>query len=207
MPPADRQPKPFSEVLSDLRQGDPKLTLDEMVEAFGDRGIAAMILLLSIFSLLPWPPGSKAIFCLPIVLMASELALQRDEVWLPQWLLRRSLARDTYNRVIGKALKPFRFIENLTRPRLSFLTGPVSRLFIGLACALLAIMLALPIPFGDMLPGVTMILFGFGVLQRDGVAAILGWIGTAVCAGYLALVWTTVMAVGEYALAWIQGVL
>ncbi|HEX8469877.1 MAG TPA: exopolysaccharide biosynthesis protein, partial [Brevundimonas sp.] len=64
----------FSQVLEDLGVGDASLTLDEVVEAFGDRGIGALILVLSLMALIPWPPGGKAIFAAPIILLAVELA-------------------------------------------------------------------------------------------------------------------------------------
>ncbi|WP_313454729.1 exopolysaccharide biosynthesis protein, partial [Brevundimonas sp.] len=46
----------FSDVLEDL--GDApgeKLSLEELVAAFGERGFGAMILILSLLALLPWP--------------------------------------------------------------------------------------------------------------------------------------------------------
>ena len=46
----------------------------------------AVILMLSLMALLPWPPGGKAVFSVPIILIAAEMALQRDKVWLPRWL-------------------------------------------------------------------------------------------------------------------------
>ncbi|WP_214671888.1 exopolysaccharide biosynthesis protein, partial [Escherichia coli] len=51
-----------------------KLTMAELVAAFGERGFGAMILILSLLALLPWPPGGKAVFAIPIILMSLELA-------------------------------------------------------------------------------------------------------------------------------------
>lgn len=196
----------FSEVLDALgHSGHDRLTIDEVVEAFGERGIGALILVLALLALVPWPPGAKAIFSAPIILLASELALQRDEVWLPRWLLRASVSRAAYRKASIRLIRPIRFVENLTRPRMRVLTGPLSKLAIGLTCVLLAIMMALPIPFGDMLPGVTLVLFSLGVMQRDGIAVLLGWVGTAVCAGYLALIWTTLVRIIEATMTWAQG--
>ena len=95
--PSPPLPRTFSQVLEDLGVGDdPTLTMDEMVEAFGDRGIGAMILVLSLLALVPWPPGGKAVFAAPIILLSVELATQQNEVWLPRWLLKASLARTAY---------------------------------------------------------------------------------------------------------------
>jgi hypothetical protein len=236
-------------VLEDLGVGDASLTLDEVVEAFGDRGIGALILVLSLMALIPWPPGGKAIFAAPIILLAVELAFQRNEVWLPRWILKASLPRQTYHRLIStpfaapgwlrrwvltrefrmgfsktapryvfvpkvrrlvrrrprgvNVLKTLRGVENLTRPRLSVLTGPISEVLMGTTCVLLALVMALPIPFGDMLPGIGLVFFALGVMQKDGVAVLIGVLGSIATAGYLILVWRTAIEAAHHAAGWV----
>jgi len=196
-------PRTFSQVLEDLGHGEnPTLTLDEVVEAFGDRGIGALILVLSLLALVPWPPGGKAVFAAPIILLSIELAVQRNEVWLPRWLLKASLGRGAYRKATERLIRPIRFVENLTRPRLTLFTGPISEVFIGLLCVLLAVMMALPIPFGDMLPGLALVFFALGVMQKDGVAVLLGGVGALISAGYLVLIWATVAEIAHHIAAW-----
>lgn len=182
--------------------GNPTLTLDEVVEAFGDRGIGALILVLSLMALFPWPPGGKAVFAAPIILLAVELATQRNEVWLPRWLLKASLNRSAYRKATSRLIRPIRFVENLTRPRLTVFTGPLSEMFIGVICVILAAIMALPIPFGDMLPGLALIFFALGIMQKDGAAVLLGVAGTAVTGGYLVLIWATVVEVAQHIAGW-----
>lgn len=198
------QHRTFSEVLEDLGvAGTPSLTLDEVVEAFGDRGIGALILVLSLMALIPWPPGGKAVFAAPIILLAVELAFQRNEVWLPRWALKASVSRAAYRIAVSKMLRPIRFVENLTRPRLSALTGPISEIVMGIACVLLAVMMALPIPFGDMLPGLALVFFALGIMQKDGVAVLIGAVWTVVSGAYLFLIWATVVQVVQHTGTWI----
>ncbi len=193
----------FSEVLESLGQGDnPKLTLDEVVEAFGDRGLGALILVLTLMALLPWPPGGKAVFAVPIILLAAELTFQHNEIWLPRWALKASLSREAYRRAVGKVLKPIRYVENLTRPRLHVLTGAVGEIFMGIACVLLAVVMALPVPFGDMLPGLAMVFFALGIMQKDGVAVIIGALCAIVTAVYLFLIWRTVFEIVQHVIDW-----
>ncbi len=200
-PPAPH--RTFSEVLESLGQGDdPSLKLDEVVEAFGDRGLGALILVLSLMALFPWPPGGKAVFAVPIILLAVELAIQRNEVWLPRWALKASLSRAAYRAATSRVIKPIRFVENLTRPRLTALTGPISEVVMGIACVLLAIVMALPVPFGDMLPGLALVFFALGVMQKDGFAVLIGAFWTAVTAGYLFLIWRTVVEIIQHVAGW-----
>ncbi|MFS0739393.1 exopolysaccharide biosynthesis protein [Brevundimonas sp. 3P9-tot-E] len=194
-PPPD-EGRTFSDVLERLGQGQAdKLSLREMVEAFGERGFGAVILMLALMALVPWPPGGKAVFSVPIILIAAELALQREKVWLPRWLLNLSVNRNSYRSAADKILPRLRRVERLTRPRWPALTGEAADVVIGLICILLALMMALPVPFGDALPGLTLALFGLGIIQRDGAFILAGFFGTAVCGIYLTLVWTTVVAV------------
>lgn len=202
-PPPDES-RTFSDVLESLGGGDdPKLTLREMVEAFGERGFGAVILMLSLMALIPWPPGGKAVFSVPIILIAAELALQRDRVWLPRWLMKATVSRETYRNASRKILPRLRQVERLTRPRIPVLTGEVADIGVGIICILLALMMALPVPFGDALPGLTLAIFGLAIIQRDGVFIIAGLIGTAVCGVYLALVWTTVVTIVHGIAHWV----
>ena len=195
-PPEPR--RTFSEVLEDLARGEaPKVTLGEIVDAFGERGFGALILIIALISLFPWPPGSKAILSVPIILLALELAFQRNRVWLPGWTLSRGLPRQTFAQALARVRKAILWVERLSRPRMPWLTGEVADVVTGLTCVFLAVMMALPVPFGDLLPGVTLILLGLGVMQRDGVAILLGALGTVACVIYLFLVWAAVTAAVE----------
>jgi Uncharacterized ABC-type transport system, permease components len=95
-----------------------------------------------------------------------------------------------------------RRVEALTRPRLHYLTGEIADVVTGLVCVLLALVMALPIPFGDALPGIALVLFAMGMMQRDGVAILLGVLATAACGLYLFLIWATVVEVAHHVAGW-----
>lgn len=203
--PHSDETRTFSDVLESLgASDDPRLTLREMVEAFGERGFGAVIMMLALMALIPWPPGGKAVFSVPIILISGEMALQSDRVWLPRFLMKASVSRSTYRTASQKILKRLRQVERLTRPRLPILTGEVADVIIGILCILLAVMMALPVPFGDALPGITLVLLSLGIIQRDGVFILLGLLGSILCAIYLALVWTTVVAIFNGVGGWIS---
>lgn len=207
-PPPPDESRTFSDVLERLGQGESnKLSLREMVEAFGERGFGALMLLLALMALFPWPPGGKAVFSVPIILIAAELALQRDRVWLPHWLLKLSINRDAYRSAARRILPRLRKVERLTRPRWPALTGEIADVVVGVICILLAVMMALPVPFGDALPSLTLALFALAVIQRDGVFVIAGVAGAVVCGVYLALVWTTVSAIVGGVAGWLAGLI
>lgn len=203
---ASQEGRTFSQVLEHLGDGIGKLSVADLVDAFAERGFGALILLLSLLALLPWPPGSKTIFAAPIILLSVQLIMRRDEPWLPRWALRASVGRDAYRRAVSKGIKPIRFVENLTRPRWRTLTGEVAQALIGVVCVFLAVVMALPVPFGDMLPGLAMAFLALGLMQRDGISVLLGGLMTGVTIGYLFIVWKTVVEIFQALGGWLSGV-
>jgi hypothetical protein len=87
--------------------------------------------------------------------------------------------------------------ERLLRPRWSLLVSPAAERLLGALCLILAAVLALPIPFGNMLPAFAICLIALGILERDGV-----WVaaGTVVGLGSLLLVAGVVYALAKSAI-------
>lgn len=196
----------FSDVLERLASGSgARLTFAEILEAFGDRAFGAGMTVIGVISLLPWPPGSKVVFSLPLAVIAAEIVLQRRSLWLPAWLLRLSISRATFARGLKRLIRGVRFVEGLSRPRLRALTRGWARTLAGLSCLFLAVMLALPVPFGDVAPALTIIVFGFALMQRDGLLMLVGFLGVVGCAAYLAFIWAAVVEIFRAAAAWVQG--
>lgn len=194
--PADAQPSEaqrFSALLDALAHGaGERLSLREIVEAFGERAFGAVLLIVSLINLLPLPPGATTVTGAPLLLIAAQLAIGRDHLWLPRRLMDATLPRPGFAQGVARLAPALRTAERLTRPRLSLLVTDLSERLIGLACLLLAFVLILPIPFGNLVPALTCALFSLALLQRDGVAALAGWGMSAVTVGILAVVWRTV---------------
>lgn len=183
--------RPFSQVIEDIgAKADPKLYLGELTNAFGERGFGAMLLFFGLLNIAVGAvPGTTTILGAPMLLMGLQLVIQRDQLWLPKWLLGQSIERATYRNAVAKLLKPLKGVERLAKPRLPVLTSEVSEILIGVAVVLLSAILMLPIPGGNFVPSLIMAMFGFGLLQRDGVAILIAWTAVAlICAGGM-VVW------------------
>lgn len=202
---SDQEGRTFSQVLESLGVGIGKLSVGDMVDAFAERGFGALILLLSLLALLPWPPGSKSIFAAPIILLSIQLIARRDEPWLPRWALKASVGREAYRKAVKTGIRPIRYVENLTRPRWRDLTGEIAQMLIGGLCIFLAVTMALPVPFGDMLPGLAMAFLALGLMQRDGLAVLVGGVLSAATVGYLFIVWKTVVEIFQAVGGWLTG--
>jgi hypothetical protein len=75
----------------------------------------------------------------------------------------------------------------VSRPRLLFLFGAWGHRAIGLVCTLLALVLILPIPLGNMLPAAAVSVLSLALVQRDGFLALAGYALAALSAGVLVL--------------------
>lgn len=189
------RPRRFSDTLERLgAHGGRKLFLGEIVAAFGERAFGAVMLLFAIVNLLPWPPGGTTLTGAPLLFLSAELAWGRDSLWLPKWLSQASVKRETFRTLSGRLMKIIRFSEALSRPRLYFLTGRLGQGLIGLACLMLSAILVLPVFGGNLIPAVAIGFFSLGIMQRDGLAVLLGWIMTGVTVAVLVLAWNLVVA-------------
>lgn len=195
----------FSQVLEDIgAKTDPRLYLGELVNAFGERGFGALMLMFGLMNIaIGIIPGTTTVLGAPLLLMGLQLASRTDQLWLPKWALKRRIERATYRGGIEKILPRLRRMERLSKPRLPVMTSEVSEVLIGLATMLLAIILMLPIWGGNLIPALIISTFGFGLMQRDGLAILLAWsaIGVLGCAGLI--IWLAWRWVSPYLLpAW-----
>lgn len=189
------RPRAFSDVLEILSaRRSERLCLGEVVEAFGDRAFGPVMFFFALINLLPWPPGGTSLTGAPLLLLSLELAWGRETLWAPRWAERISIHRETFRRLIRRFMRPLRWTEAVSRPRLYFLTGGFGQGLIGLACLFLSAVLVLPIFGGNLIPAVAIAFFSLGVMQRDGVAVLLGWLTTAIAVTVLFLAWKLIVA-------------
>jgi hypothetical protein len=95
-------------------------------------------------------------------------------------VVRRSIKRQSFARAMNVAVPWVRRAERLLKPRLGMITtGPFERV-IGLVCAVLALVLMLPIPFANMTPAVAICILALALLEEDGVATLVGFTAAGV---------------------------
>lgn len=166
-------------------QGQERVSVDNILDAVGQRSFGPILLLLGLIVLAPIIgdiPGVPTLSALIVLSLCVQLFLHREHLWLPQWLLQRSIATAKLQKAMGYSRKPARFIDRLVKPRLTFLIrGYVPTRLVALACILVA--LAMPfmevIPFSANLAGCVLTFFGLALVSRDGLLALLAFSLTA----------------------------
>lgn len=178
----------LSDMLEELAdEVDGGLTVGEMVEHLGRRAFGALLFAFSAPNWLPLPPGSSSVLGLPLVLFSPQLMIGVHTPWMPRFLARRRIPGQALSKAFRRIIPWLEKVEHLSRPRLTFLFGPIGDRLIGLVCLLLSLVLLLPIPLGNMAPAAAIALLGLGMVQRDGALVILGYIAAAISAGLLVI--------------------
>jgi hypothetical protein len=196
---ADRH-QPLSEVLQEIADApSERITINELSARFGGRALGALLLIFGILCLLPLPPGGTTIFGLPLLLLAPQLMMGARAPWLPQSLRCREIALDDLRSGLPRVVRWLRRIEALSRPRFIFLFGGVGQRLIGFVCTLLALVLILPIPLGNLLPAAAVCVLSLSLVQRDGLLALLGYAAAATSASVLVLAAHLIIRVFEQA--------
>jgi hypothetical protein len=170
----------FSEVLEDLSsRPTASISVADILNAFGDRAFGALMLVFAAPNILPLPPGTSAVLGAPLLFVTAQLMTGRTSLWMPRLICERSISRNVFSTLTSKLKPVLQRSERYLKPRLTGLLQPASERIIGAACLLLALILFLPIPFGNIPPALAISAFALGILERDGVAALLGWVTTA----------------------------
>lgn len=171
---------PLSVMLRALAADDSRerIAVGDLLAALGDRALAALLFVFAVPNVLPVPPGTSAVLGAPLVFLAAQLAFGRRP-WLPAVMARRTMTRADFAAVVRRIGPWLARAERLLRPRVERLAQPPMEYFVGLVCLLLAVVLVLPVPLGNILPALAISLLALGILERDGLWILAG-LATAV---------------------------
>ncbi|MCL6706458.1 exopolysaccharide biosynthesis protein [Pseudomonas sp. R2.Fl] len=177
---ADRR-RPLSGRLSEILtriavdESRERVSLADLFSAMGDRAFGALLLIFALPNVLPSPPGTSAITGAPLVFLSAQLMLGQTP-WLPAIIADRSMARTDFAVIVTRIRPWLARAERMLKPRLTVLTDRRMDVVTGLVSLLLAIILALPIPLGNIFPAIAICLFAFGLLERDGLCVLIGFL-------------------------------
>lgn len=168
-----------------------EVSFAEIRDALAGRTYGALMLLFSLPNLIPSGiPGLSTVLGLPILLLSLQLIAAVQRPWLPAALLRRTIPRQRLKQVLDACLPTMRRVERLLRPRWLPLTGWLGVRLLALVCFVLAIVLILPIPFGNWPPALAIAFLSLALIERDGLACAVGLvaaIASLIAVGKLAL--------------------
>ena len=183
-----------SQLLREFLAGEtgPRITLGALRDALGDRGFGVLLFIFALPNLVPVNiPLLSAVLGLPLVLLAAQLSYGRHKPWFPDWLTDQTFSRQGFAAVVTRALPYLERAERLLRPRLTVLLSWTGERLIGIAILILALVLALPIPFANWLPACAIAIIALAIVEKDGVAVLIGLV-----VGVLSLIVAAAVVIG-----------
>jgi len=191
--PQEHRPKgAASRTLSNLaataRERD-GLTIGEIVDEMGQSGFGFLLLLFAIPPLIPIPGPFGFVFGSALAIISLQLSLGARNPWLPSALRRRRLPQKLFEGMEYHAGPVVRRVEKVVRPgrMKKALAGQILPALLGVPVFALAIVIALPIPFGNVVPSMAICVIAVGLIERDGMAILIGLALTAAAAVVTAL--------------------
>ena len=180
LPPRKKLAQILDELAADATRT--RISLADLVQAMHGRAFGALLLIFALPNALPAIPGTSGILGLPLVFLAFQMMLGK-EPWLPRFIALRSMPRDDFANLVERVNPWLEWADRFTAPRIQILAEPLAQRLIGGFCLLLSVVLALPVPFVNMLPGAALCLIGLGVLERDGL-----WMSGGIAVGVVAVI-------------------
>ncbi|WP_341365406.1 exopolysaccharide biosynthesis protein [Yoonia sp. BS5-3] len=155
-------------------------TVEDVIEALGPASFLPILLLVSLVVVTPLSsiPGLSGMSGIVIALIAGQLILGREKLWLPDLILSRKVPGDRLNKALAQIRPPLSWMQDHTKERLPFLVrGRAIRVLL-----VLCMLCGLVMPFLEVLPATSSMMAGaiailcLSLISRDGVLAIAGLI-------------------------------
>jgi len=172
--------------IEDMTDED-QISLDRLIDAVGRASFTPVLLIPAIAVATPLsgiPLFSSAMGVL-IFLVAVQMVSQRDHLWFPQWLLNRHADSERVKSAFHRVRPVMKWLDAKSHKRLSFLVRQPIILIPQLLCAATGMVMPFLefVPFSSSLAGIAVSILAFGMLTRDGLFVLLGFVP------YVGLAW------------------
>ena len=160
------------------------LTIGEALDEMGHSGFGFVMLFLALPALIPIPGPFGMVFGSALAIVALQFSFGAKNLWLPAVIRDRRIPEKAFAALQRYAAPVVDRIEKLVRPgRMKALAGDRLAYLLGLPVFVLAVAVALPIPFGNLLPVAAICFMALGLIERDGLVVLFGLLLTAIALG------------------------
>lgn len=171
---------------------DERVSMHTLAQAHGPEAHGTLLVLLAMPCLLP-VPGVGTVLSLGIAALAVAMWRGHGAPCLPPRVAELELPGHWARRVLDGLATAYNMAGRHAKTRLGHIAGPRWRSVTAAAVGLMSFIVLMPIPFGNVLPALALVLIGLGLVFRDGVAVILGLAGAGLAlfatAGILVTAW------------------
>ncbi|ODT69696.1 MAG: hypothetical protein ABS75_15610 [Pelagibacterium sp. SCN 63-23] len=172
--PISRYTRRIASALRRAAEGEQShLTLSGLVLLLGPTAHRLLLLVVSLFNMIPGPPGYGGTIAWTTCAIAIAMLLGRP-IRLPGIIGNRRLKLDTLIRASDQVVKVAAVLARFSRPRLRWLTSAAANVPYAILVILVSLVMTLPIPLINAIPNVGLCIIAFSMLNRDGAGVIIG---------------------------------
>ena len=158
--------------LDELAANHDEVRVADVLDDFGARSFGPFIMIPAVLEITPVGgiPGVPTVLALFIALIAVQLLIGRDHVWMPQFVQRRAVGSKKLHKAVGKLKGMANFLDRHSKGRLEGLTkGTAIKL---VAAVIIALCCTVPplefLPFASTIPMLAIAVLGLALTVRDG---------------------------------------
>ena len=152
---------------------DQPMRLQQLFRLHGRAGPGALLVVLAVPCLLPLP-GAGTLMSLGLAALAWMIWRYFPRLVMPRRVGRLQLSAPMARRALHTLAWLYEQAARVMRARLRWWVQPGHRVWLAPLVAAMAWAIFLPIPFGNVVPAVALLLIGLGLVFEDGLAVLAG---------------------------------
>jgi hypothetical protein len=160
-----------------------RLSMAELVRLHGEASGPVLLMLMAVLATLP-VAGAGMVLSLGIFLLASTWLRGMDNMPLPERLGRVTLNETWTRRCLHGLAWIYEQADRWLRPRWTHWSHRRLRPVWGVWIALMAALIFIPLPLGNVLPAISLVLLSLGWMFRDGLALLLAGVAGVAATAY-----------------------
>jgi hypothetical protein len=167
--------KPFARLRALMSTAaEDQIEIGEIVGKFAGSTPGFLLLVLALPAMIPTglpiaAPAGAAMMVIGVLMMVGQ-----TDIAMPPWLARRSLTKLQLRYVVKFTTPIMRWLERVLTPRWSGMLKTRPLRFVGIMVAVNGLLILLPIPFGNSVPALAVMVMALGMMLGDGVAILSG---------------------------------
>lgn len=183
-------------LIAAARVDDRPVSLRRIFSVHGQSAHGALLVLLSAPCVLPIP-GTGTVMSLGIGFYAWMMLRDHRRLALPWRVAKFQLSASGARKTLSFLGWLYGHAERYSRPRLSVLSDASQRWWKAPLIAVMAVIIFLPLPFGNVLPASALMFLGIGMLFRDGLAILAAMIMSLLACVFVAALGVAAMDLGR----------
>jgi hypothetical protein len=151
-----------------------RVSMRALAQAHGSEAQGTLLVLMAVPCMLPLPGVGTALGLGMVALAAVMWRGDPAAESLPRRVAELELSHACAQRVLGLLATTYALAGRCAKARLSEVASVRGRSWTAATIGVMAVLIVLPIPLGNLLPALSTMLIGLGRVFRDGVAVICG---------------------------------